>query len=104
MDAFLTLAWTPFLAIFGWLINRMTSRLDSLEKQKADAGSIDRMLTEIHELEKRQDRLMHTTVPRPEFKGDITSLHMRINELSNLKEDKIKDIRVINSTHKAKGK
>ena len=102
MDAFLNLAWTPFLAIFAWLVNRIISRLDILESGKADSSAITRIATELHDLEKRQDKLLHTTVPRVEFKSDIGLLHQRCNELANIKEDKIKDIRVVNGKEKHK--
>jgi hypothetical protein len=102
MESFLNLAWTPFLAVFAWLTNRIISRLDGLDSGKADCGAIDRLSDQLHDLEKRQDKLLHTTVPRPEFKNDISSLHMRCNELANIKEDKIKDIRLVNGKDKHK--
>ena len=76
------------------------TRLDSLESGKADSNAITRLDNELHEMEKRQDRLLHTTVPRSEFKADVACLHQRCNELSNIKEDKIKDIRLVNSKGK----
>lgn len=102
MEAFLNLAWTPFLAVFAWLTNRIISRLDALEAGKADNGAISRLSSELHDIEKRQDKLLHTTVPRVEFKGDIGLLHQRCNELANIKEDKIKDIRLVNGKEKHK--
>jgi|TARA_R100001530_G_scaffold15661_1_gene13936 hypothetical protein len=102
METFLNFSWTPFLAVFAWVVNRVMTRLDSLESGKADSNAIARLDSELHEMEKRQDRLLHTTVPRTEFKGDIGLLHQRCNELSNIKEDKIKDIRLVNSKHKDK--
>jgi hypothetical protein len=102
METFLNFSWTPFLAVFAWVVNRVMTRLDSLESGKAGSNAIARLDSELHEMEKRQDRLLHTTVPRSEFKSDIACLHARCNELSNIKEDKIKDIRLVNSKHKDK--
>ena len=104
MNSFIELAWTPFLAVFWWFINRMTSRIDLLESEKADVGTIGRINGELHEIEKRLEKLLHTTVPRPEFKADIGLLHQRCNELSNIKEDKVKDIRLVNQKQKDKEK
>jgi hypothetical protein len=102
METFLNFSWTPFLAVFAWVVNRVMTRLDGLESGKSDSSAIARLDSELHEMEKRQDRLLHTTVPRSEFKADIACLHARCNELSNIKEDKIKDIRLVNGKDKVK--
>ena len=79
------------------MLNRLTAKIDGLEKDKADASSVGRNSSLIHETDRRVDEIQHTTVPRNEYKSDIASLHMRINELEKSKEDKVQDIRVIGS-------
>ena len=54
----------------------------------------------MHEIDKRLDQLGHTTVPRPEYKSDITALHQRVNSLERGKEDKIKEMRIIDEKEK----
>ena len=104
MDGFIELAWTPFLAVFWWFMNRLTARIDQIENSKVDKAVLDRVDNELHEMEKRQEKLIHTTVPRPEYKADVTSLHSRINELSTIKQDKVKDINLVNFKDKDKNK
>ena len=64
MDNLLHDAWVLFVAIGSWMANRLTAKLDNLEK--------------------RADKIQHTTVPREEYKSDIGSLHKRINDLDRL--------------------
>ena len=76
MDSFLNLAWTPFLAVFAWVVNRVITRLDALEHGKADNNAIHKITREYYDME--------------------ALLHSRCNELANIKEDKVKDIRLVN--------
>ena len=100
LSTFLEYVWAPFLALFWWFINRLTSQLDHIEKDKADVGAIARMDNQMHEMDRRIDELGHTTVPRPEYKADVSLLHRRANELERQKEDKVTKIRVIDTTKK----
>jgi|TARA_R110000796_G_C14473256_1_gene425796 hypothetical protein len=102
MDSFLNLAWTPFLAIFAWVVNRVITRLDALEHGKAENDAIHKITREYYDLEKRLDEINYKIVERKEIKADISLLHNRCNELANIKEDKIKDIRLVNSEIKNK--
>ncbi len=79
------------------MLNRMTAKIDGLEKDKADGQAVSKNSSLIHETDRRIDEIQHTTVPRQEYKSDIASLHMRINELEKSKEDKVTDIRVVDS-------
>ena len=104
MDGFIELAWTPFLAVFWWFMNRLTARIDQIENSKVDNAVLNRVDNELHEMEKRQEKLIHTTVPRPEYKQDIQLLHQRCNELSTIKQDKVKDINLVNLKPRDKDK
>ncbi len=75
----------------------MTAKIDGLEKDKADGQAVSKNSSLIHETDRRIDEIQHTTVPRQEYKSDIASLHMRINELEKSKEDKVTDIRVVDA-------
>ena len=104
MEKILENLWVLFIGIGSWMINRMTSKIDGLEKDKADATTTrEEHLNQsnlIHELDRRVDENQHTSIGRAEFKTDVTSLHTRINDLERRKADKIKNIR----THQAKEK
>ena len=89
ISSFMEFIWAPFVGLFWWFINRLTGKIDEIEKDKADVGAI-----------KRLDQLGHTTVPRPEYKSDITALHQRVNSLERGKEDKIKEMRIIDEKEK----
>ena len=95
MSAFLEYVWAPFVALFWWFITRLTSKIDDIEKDKADIGAIARMDKQVHELDRRIDELGHTTVPRKEYKSDIGLLHQRANELERQKEDKVTQIKIV---------
>ena len=101
MEKILESAWALFVAIGWFFINRITAKVDALEKDKADGSALGRHSNLIHEVDRRIDELQHTTVPRTEYKSDIGALHVRANELERSKEDKIQDIRII---EKVKGK
>ena len=100
--------WVLFIAIGGGVANRLTGKIDALEKDNADADTTresERLNAKlIHELDRRVDTVKHTLVAREEYKQDISSLHVRINDLTlgleQRKADKIKNIR----THQAKEK
>ena len=81
MDKILEGAWALFVAIGWFFINRITAKVDSLEKEKADNSAVGRHSELIHETDRRIDELQHTTVPRQEYKSDIGMLHQRANEL-----------------------
>ena len=102
MEKILENLWVLFIGIGSWMINRMTGKIDALEKDKADATTTrEEHLNQgklIHELDRRVDENQHTSISRQEFKTDITSLHVRVNDLERRKADKIKNIR----THSAK--
>ena len=107
MEKILESAWALFVAIGWFFINRITAKVDALEKEKADNSAVGRHSELIHETDRRIDELQHTTVPRQEYKSDIGALHMRANELERSKEDKVTDIRIVrgedsNSTKKGK--
>ena len=95
MDKILESAWALFVAIGWFFINRITSKVDSLEKEKADNSDVGKHSQLIHETDRRIDELQHTTVPRQEYKADIGALHQRANELEKSKEDKVTDVRVL---------
>tara|TARA_R110002167_G_scaffold103493_2_gene267742 strand:+ start:2874 stop:3185 length:312 start_codon:yes stop_codon:yes gene_type:complete len=95
MDKILESAWALFVGIGWFFINRITSKVDSLEKDKADNSDVGKHSQLIHETDRRIDELQHTTVPRQEYKADIGALHQRANELEKSKEDKVTDVRVL---------
>lgn len=104
MEKILENLWVLFIGIGSWVANRLTGKIDALEKDKADAATTresDRShALLIHELDRRIDTVKHTLVDRQEYKSDISTLHNRMNELEQRKADKIKNIR----THQAKDK
>ena len=97
MEKILENIWGIFVGLGWWMLNRMTARIDGLEKDKAAGQAVSKNSSLIHETDRRIDEIQHTTVPRQEYKSDIASLHMRINELEKSKEDKVTDIRVVDS-------
>lgn len=96
MEKILESAWALFVAIGWFFINRITAKVDALEKDKADTSAVGLHAKLIHETDRRIDELQYTTVPRQEYKSDIAGLHMRANELEKSKEDKITDVRIVN--------
>jgi|TARA_R110000751_G_C13691463_1_gene472385 hypothetical protein len=104
MEKILESAWALFVAIGWFFINRITAKVDALEKDKADSSSVSAHGKLIHDTDRRIDRLENTTVPRQEYKSDIAGLHVRANELERSKEDKIQDIRVLSNDTSKKGK
>ena len=104
METILHNAWSLFVAIGWFFLNRITSKVDALEKEKAEVSSVKYNSTLIHEADKRIDQLQHTTVPRQEYKYDVASLHLRLNEMEKSKEDKVLDIRIIENRKETSGK
>ncbi len=100
MEKILENLWVLFIAIGSWMANRMTGKIDALEKESATREEHLSQGKLIHELDRRVDENQHTSIGRQEFKNDITSLHIRVNDLERRKADKIKNIR----THQAKEK
>jgi hypothetical protein len=96
--------WGVFVALGWWMLNRLTAKIDALEKDKADSSSVNKNSGLIHETDKRLDAIQHTTVPRNEYKSDIGALHERANYLERAKEDKVQDVRIVDSEQKKKGK
>ena len=98
MEGLLHDAWVLFVGIGSWMVNKLTAKLDGLEKGKADTGQINDAIKGIsgkmHEVEKKIDSLGLTAIERSEFKSDITSLHLRINDMEKRKSDKIQKVDV----------
>ena len=98
MESYLHDAWVLFTAIGGWAVNKLSSKLDDLEKNKADGGqvneSIKRLGSKLHEVERKVDNLGLTAIERAEFKSDITALHLRVNDMEQRKSDKIQRVDV----------
>jgi hypothetical protein len=93
--SFMEYVWAPFVGLFWWFINRLTGKIDEIEKEKATTGDIDRLDTYAHDLDKRIDELGHTTVPRSEYKMDVSDLHGRVNLLEKSKQDRVTQIKII---------
>ena len=104
MEKILENIWGVFVGLGWWMLNRLTAKIDNLEKDKADNSSVNKNSGLIHETAKRIDEIQYTTVPRQEYKSDIAGLHVRINDLERTKEDKVQDIRIVDSDEKKKGK
>jgi len=96
--------WVLFIGIGSWCLNRITAKIDTLEKDKADGDSTKSDYKSsavlIHELDRRVDENQHMSVGRGEHKSDITALHIRINDLEQRKAERIKNVR----THESKEK
>lgn len=120
MDAVLDKIWGVFVGLGWWMLQRLTSKIDGLEKDKASGDELNGVRKNVgddmngvkqglRELDRRVDELDHATqlrlVPRDEIKGDVTLLHQRCNDLSERlcqKEDRIKTIRVSDNEKKGK--
>ena len=96
--------WVLFIGLGSWALNRITSKIDILEKEKADAQDTKsehaNMAALVHELDRRVDENQHLSVGREEHKTDVTSIHRRINDMEKNKADKIKHIRTHTSREK----
>ena len=104
MEKILENLWGVFVGLGWWMLNRLTTKIDNLEKEKADNSSVNKNTELMHETDKRLDEIQHTTVPRHEYKSDVAGLHERIHFLERAKEDKVQDIRIVDSDQKKKGK
>ena len=104
MEKILENLWGVFVGLGWWMLNRLTTKIDNLEKEKADNSSVNKNTELMHETDKRLDEIQHTTVPRSEYKSDIGLLHDRVNYLERAKEDKVQDVRLVDSDHNKKGK
>ena len=104
MEKILENLWGVFVGLGWWMLNRLTAKIDNLEKDKADNSSVNKNSGLIHETDKRIDEIQYTTVPRHEYKSGIAGLHERVNSLERQKEDKVQDIRIVDSDEKKKGK
>ena len=104
MEKILENLWGVFVALGWWMLNRLTTKIDALEKDKADSSAVNKNSGLIHETDKRIDEIQYTTVPRSEYKSDVGLLHDRINYLERAKEDKVQDVRIVDSDQQKKGK
>ena len=110
MEAVLDKIWRVFVGLGWWMLNRLTSKIDDLEKTRASSDDLNGIRHGLSELDKRVDDIDHATqlrlVPRSEYKMDVTNLHVRISDVAEKlcsKEDRIKTIRVTeNETKKGK--
>jgi hypothetical protein len=64
MEKILEGAWAVFVGIGWFFINRITAKVDALEKDKADGSTVGRHAGLIHEVDRRIDELQYTTVPQ----------------------------------------
>ena len=91
-------AWVLFVGIGSWLINKLTAKLDDLDKNKANADQINEAVrslgSKIHDIERKVDQLGLTSIGRSEFKSDITALHLRINDQEQRKANVIRRVDV----------
>ena len=91
-------AWLLACSVLGWVANKLSGKLDDLEKKKADSDQINEAVralgSKLHDIERKVDQLGLTSIGRSEFKQDITSLHLRINDQEQRKSDKIKRVDV----------
>ena len=67
-------AWVLFTAIGGWMANRLTQKIDSLDK--------------------RLDQLRLSSIDRKEYKADIGGLHVMCNELEKTKASAVQSVEV----------
>lgn len=112
MEKIVEYGWAFISAVFWFFLQRLTGKLDDLEKTKSSSDDLNGVRKNLgdemtgvkqglRELDRRVDELDHATqlrlVPRNEIKSDVTLLHQRCNDLSERlcqKEDKIKTIRI----------
>ncbi len=120
MEKIVEYGWAFISAVFWFFLQRLTGKLDDLEKTKASSDDLNGARKNfgddmtgvkqgLRELDRRVDEIDHATqlrlVPRSEYKSDISALHSRCNILSDTKEDKVQDIRIVeNVDEKKKGK
>ena len=100
MESYLHDAWVLFAGLFSYFFKNLQAKLASLEKEKADGQqvneSVNRLGKNIHDVEKKVDKLGLTSIGRPEHKEDYNSLiakindiHLRVNDMEKRKADRI---------------
>ena len=105
MEGLLHDAWLLFVGLFSYFFKNLQAKLASLEKEKADGQqvneSVNRIGKNIHDVEKKVDKLGLTSIGRPEHKEDYNSLiakindiHLRVNDLEKRKADRIQKVDV----------
>ena len=105
MEGLLHDAWLLFVGLFSYFFKNLQAKLASLEKEKADGQqvneSVNRIGKNIHDVEKKVDKLGLTSIGRPEHKEDYNSLiakindiHLRVNDLLKRKADRIQKVDV----------
>jgi|TARA_R110002167_G_scaffold64147_1_gene181182 hypothetical protein len=109
MEKIVEYGWAFISAVFWFFLQRLTAKLDDLEKSKASGDDLSGIRKGLGALDRRVDAIDHSTqlrlVPRDEVKSDVTLLHQRCNDLSERlcqKEDRIKTIRVTENEKKGK--
>ena len=94
MEKILENLWVLFIAIGSWIANRLTAKIDDLEKNRATNSSLGRVADHTRSLEKKIDELAHTALPRVEVQQAHEKIHARLNLMERQKADRIKNIRV----------
>lgn len=94
--------WVLLAAVFSWIANRLTGKIDDLEKNKATNSSLGRVADHARALDKKIDELSHTALPRVEVQQAHEKIHERLNSMERNKSDRIKNIRVHHAEHKDK--
>ncbi len=74
METLIHDAWVLFVAMGSWMANRMTHKIDTVDK--------------------KLDHLRLSSIDRKEYKSDITQLHIRCNELEKSKAPMMQEIGV----------
>ncbi len=74
METLIHDAWVQFVAMGSWMANRMTHKIDTVDK--------------------KLDHLRLSSIDRKEYKSDITQLHIRCNELEKSKAPMMQEIGV----------
>ena len=86
--------WVLLAAVFSWIANRLTGKIDDLEKNKATNSSLGRVADHARALDKKIDELSHTALPRVEVQQAHEKIHERLNSMERNKSDRIKNVRV----------
>jgi len=97
--------WVLFIAVGGWMANKLLEKIQDLDKGKAAADDLDHLRKSLGELDRRVGHIDHSIqlrlVPRLEIKEDLKLIHARINDVSEKlcevdknKEDRVKTIRL----------
>ena len=67
-------AWVLFVAMGSWMANRLTHKIDTLDK--------------------KLDQLRLSSIERKEYKMDISQLHIRCNELEKSNASAVQAVEV----------